>query len=121
MDSGVSRRGSSGEVQGDEVRGNCSRELCGAAIIGGVSQNPISEKHYLLKLITCGSELDQLNAETVFAKNSDILSYEISAFYSKSKHWVGKRVKKHFKHRKTLMGKRRKKLDSSICDDRKCG
>ena len=46
------------------------------------------------------------------------------ASYSKSKHRVGKRVNKYFKHRKTLMRKRcmlRKKLDSSNCDDQNCG
>ena len=78
---------------------------------------------YSLKLIAWGPELDQLNAEQCLQKISDTL-YEICASYSKSKHRVGKRVNKYFKHRKTLMRKRcrlRKKLDSSNCDDQNCG
>ena len=53
---------------------------------------------YSLKLIAWGPELNHLNAEQCLQKISDTL-YEICASYSKSKHRVGKRVNKYFKHR----------------------
>ena len=74
-------------------------------------------------LIAWGPEPDQLNAEECLQKISDTL-YEICASYSKSKHRVGKRENKYFKHRKTLMRKPcrlSKKFDSSNCDDQNCG
>ena len=60
---------------------------------------------YSLKLIARSPELDQLSAEQCLQKISVTL-YEICASYAKSKHRVGKRVKKYFKHKKTLMRKR---------------
>ena len=61
------------------------------------------------------SELDPLNVEQCLQKISDIL-YEIC-----TKHRGGKRVSKYFKILMRKHCRLCKKLDSSNCDDQKCG